>query len=127
MAVVGNITRWVKIVNAEYGLSDKNKSSIDYFVKLKDIANFEFFNEGYLVTLVSDDMWGNKVLSVLSYYILPEHRNYKNFKKIQNRIEELAKTNNVRYIYQGSHLNSKLNNVLEKMGYSTGFYKKEIG
>lgn len=129
MAVVGRdiISKWVKLVNAEYGLSDRDDESIDYFMKLRDYALFDYTNEYYLVCLPSVDMWGNKMLSVLSYYILPEHRSYKNFKKIQNRIEELAKINNVRYIYQGSHLNSKLNNVLEKMGYSVGFYKKEIG
>ena len=126
MELAGKIEKWVKIVNAEYGLSDRNDESIDYFMKIKDLANFDVDNISYLVTLVSKDMWGNKMLSVLSYYILPEHRSYKNFKKIQNRIEELAKINNVKYIYQGSHLNSKLNNVLENMGYSVGFYKKEI-
>ena len=126
MELAGKIEKWVKIVNAEYGLSDRNDESIDYFMKIKDLANFDVDNISYLVTLVSKDMWGNKMLSVLSYYILPEHRSYKNFKKIQNRIEELAKINNVKYIYQGSHLNYKLNNVLEKMGYSVGFYKKEI-
>ena len=126
MAVVGNIKKWVKIVNAEYGLSDKNKASIDYFVKLKDIAKFEFNENDYLIYMTSTDMWGDKFLSVISYYILPEHRNYKSFIKMQRRIEELAKINNVKYIYQGSHLNSKLSNVLSKMGYSVGYYKKEI-
>lgn len=126
MELAGKIKKWVEIVNAEYGLSDRNDESIDYFMKIKDLANFDIDDESYLVTLVSKDMWGNKMLSVLSYYILPEHRSYKNFKKIQKRIEELAKINNVKYIYQGSHLNSKLNKVLEKMGYSVGFYMKEI-
>lgn len=128
MAVVGRdiIEKWVKIVNAEYGLSDRDEESIDYFMKLRDCALFDYTNEYYLVCLPSVDMWGEKILSVVSYYILPEYRNYKMFKKIQDRIEELAKINKVDYIYQGSHLNPKLNKVLYKMGYVEGILKKEI-
>lgn len=126
MELAGKIKKWVEIVNAEYGLSDRNDESIDYFMKIKDLANFDIDDESYLVTLVSKDMWGNKILSVISYYILPEYRNYRNFKKIQKRIEELAKINNVKYIYQGSHYNEKLNRILVKQGYSMGILKKEI-
>lgn len=126
MELAGKIKKWVEIVNAEYGLSHRNKQSIDFFMKIKDVATFIIEDNYYVVCLISKDMWGYKILSVVSYYILPEHRNYKNFMEIQKRIDTLAKINKVKYIYQGSHLNSKLNKVLEKMGYSVGFYKKEI-
>jgi hypothetical protein len=126
VAVGKLIKKWVKIVNAEYGLSHRNKQSIDFFMMIKDVATFIFEDNYYIVCLVSKDMWGYKTLSVISYYILPEHRNYKNFMEIQKRIDTLAKINKVKYIYQGSHLNSKLDRVLRKMGYSDGFLKKEI-
>lgn len=128
MAVVGKKTleKWIKTFNKEYGLSHKNKECLDYFMRIRDYANFDIDENSILVTIVSGDAWGDKMLSVISYYILPEHRNYRNFIKIQNRIEELAKINNVRYIFQGSHLTPKLNGMLEKRGYKVGFMKKEI-
>ena len=128
MAVVGKKTleKWIKTFNAEYGLSHKNKECLDYFMKIREIANFDIYDDSILVTLVFGDAWGEKILSVVTYYILPEHRNYRNFIKIQNRIDELAKINNVRYIYQGSHLAPKLNGVLMKRGYQVGVMKKEI-
>ena len=128
MAVVGKKTleKWIKTFNKEYGLSHKNKECLDYFMKIREIANFDIYDDSILVTLVFGDAWGEKILSVVTYYILPEHRNYKNFIKIQNRIDELAKNNNVRYIYQGSHLAPKLNSVLMKRGYQVGVMKKEI-
>lgn len=128
MAVVGKKTleKWIKTFNKEYGLSHKNKECLDYFMKIREIANFDIYDDSILVTLVFGDAWGEKILSVVTYYILPEHRNYKNFIKIQNRIDELAKINNVRYIYQGSHLAPKLNGVLMKRGYQVGVMKKEI-
>jgi hypothetical protein len=128
MAVVGKKTleKWIKTFNKEYGLSHKNKECLDYFMKIREIANFDIYDDSILVTLVFGDAWGEKILSVVTYYILPEYRNYKNFIKIQNRIDELAKINNVRYIYQGSHLAPKLNGVLMKRGYQVGVMKKEI-
>ena len=128
MALVGKKTleKWIKTFNKEYGLSHKNKECLDYFMKIREFANFDIDDSSILVTIVSSDAWGDKMLSVISYYILPEHRNYRNFIKIQNRIEELAKINNVRYIFQGSHLTPKLNGMLEKRGYKVGFMKKEI-
>ncbi len=128
MALVGKKTleKWIKTFNKEYGLSHKNKECLDYFMKIRGVANFDIDDSSILVTIVSLDAWGDKMLSVISYYILPEHRNYRNFIKVQNRIEELAKINNVRYIFQGSHLAPKLNGYLEKRGYVVGFMKKEI-
>lgn len=122
----GKIRKWVEQVNKEYGLSDKNEASIKFFESIKNISEVIDGGYYYIWCIVAPDMWGEKYLSVVSWYILPEHRNVATFKKVQDEIIKLAKRKKVGYIIQGSHLNDKLHKVLGKMGYRVASMRRDI-
>lgn len=126
MELEEKIKKWVKIVNQEYKLDKNNDFSIDFFIKLKDFCKFIFKEDWYLIYYISTDMWGNKELCVLSYYILKEKRTLKKFLQIQKVIKDIAKIEKVRYIIQGSHLNEKLFSFLKRDGYKISTMKKEL-
>lgn len=121
-----NIEKWVKIVNSEYGLSDKNSFSIDYFKSIKNICHFIFRENWYLIYGIYPDLWGNLELNIMSYYIMPKYRNATNFKKIQGLIDIIARRYKTRYIIQGSHLNDKIFKYLSSKGYKQSTMKLEI-
>lgn len=119
------IKYWVEKVNKEYNKSDMNQYCIDFFTELYKDSNyiFHFFNWGYVVLCLGIDLWGEKFLGVVSYYIDKEERkNPKHFIHIQDLIEKTAKAEQVDYIEQGSHKNNKLNDLLEKKYH----YKKSV-
>lgn len=124
MVTVGKLTEeridyWIPIVNGEYGLTDKNHITKDWFMQIKDYCDFVDNDKYYIVSLRSWDMWGNANITIMSWYIKPEYRTLCNIKRLQRDIIELAKLKNVKYIYQGSHLNDKILSLLGKMGYKT--------
>ncbi|NLE06080.1 MAG: hypothetical protein GX638_14940 [Crenarchaeota archaeon] len=121
-----NIKKWIKIVNAEYGLSNCNQFSINYFNQIKHICRFIFKENWYLIYAVFPDMWGNLELNIISYYIVPQKRTFKRFMKLQSIIKIIAKRLKCRYIIQGSHLNDKLFKYLEKSGYKNSSMKLEV-
>ena len=120
------IEYWVKLVNSEYNLSDKNEYSIEYFKRLKPYAELVDNDKYYVVLLESSDMWGNKELSVISWYIKPEFRTIKYIMQLQADIISVAKFKKVKYIYQGSHLGDKLFKLLGKIGYKTQTMRYEV-
>lgn len=124
MAVVGRdeIESWLNRINQ----IDNLDISFEYILKLVGIADFDITDRYCLVTINSSDMFGNKFLSVVGYYILPEYRNISCIREIFRKIDRLAKIHKVKYIYQVSHYNEKLNRILVKQGYSMGILKKEI-
>lgn len=126
MVEAGKIRYWVEQVNKEYGLSDKNDTSIKFFESIKNMSDVIDGGYYYIWCLVAPDMWGEKYLSVVSWYILPEYRNVATFKKVQDEIIMLAKRKKVGYIIQGSHLNDKLFKVLGKMGYRVASMRRDI-
>ena len=124
------IRHWVKIVNEEYGKSDLNQYCIDFFTELskQDDYVFLFYDWGYIIMVLGVDMWGEKLLGVVSFYIDKKYRNNpKLFIKLQNIIERVAKENKVDYIEQGSHRNTKLNDLLEKkFNYKRSVYRRYL-
>lgn len=111
------IRYYVPLVNEEFGLSDRNDKSIDFFEKLLPVSDYIVDDWHYLWVLPSYDMWGDKYIMVVSYYIKKGKRNPASFRKLQEEIIMLAKKHEALYIIQGSHLNDKLHKILGKMGY----------
>lgn len=126
MAEVGRALELAHIVNAEYGLSDRDSYTDDFVKSLFPYATLEEDENGYLWYIVSTDDWGFKCLGVLSYYLYPDKRTASNFLKLQKKIEGIAKKEKVKYIEQGSHLNPKVNEVLVKLGYKHAVLRKDL-
>ena len=126
MVEAGKITAWVNQVNKEYGLEDKDSYTVEFFKTIEPISEVIDGGYYYIWCLIAPDMWGEKYLSVVSWYIMPDKRNVATFKKVQDEIIKLAKRKKVGYIIQGSHLNDKLHRVLGKMGYRVASMRRDI-
>lgn len=120
------LRRWVNIVHKEFGLEDKTEYTMNWFEQIRRKCYFEDEDWYYICAIPYPNLWGEIELSVLSYYIVPEKRTVKNFWFVQNRIKDIAKSFNARYIIQRSHLNGKLNGVLMKKGYKQGSVIMEL-
>ena len=120
------IKEYVQLNNSEFGLSDKNDTSIDYFEKIAPYCDYVFDEKHCLWVMPSKDMWGVPYLCVVCFYIKKEHRSVGFFRKVQDEIISLAKKHKVEYIVQGSHLNDKLHKVLGKMGYRTSVMRRDL-
>ncbi len=121
------IRYWVELVNAEYGLSDKNEESVNYFKNISLFSHFYETEQYYLVLMTSKNMWGEKELNVISYYIKPEFRNNPRYLlEIQKLIKNVAIELKVKYINQGGHLNDGILDFLGKIGYKVSSMRKEI-
>lgn len=120
------IDRWIEEVNAEFGLSEKNKLSSIYFEQIKDDCIFIIQPEWYAVLSPSIDMWGRRQMDIVSYYIKKESRNIRLFLTIQRKFEEIAKAFDCQFIVQGSHLGDRLFKYLERSGYKVAVMRKEI-
>lgn len=126
MAGVGRAIEFGHMVNAEYGLSDRNDYTDEFIKLIFPMTVLEEDETGYLWYMINPDDWGFKCMSVLSYYIYPDKRTATNFMKLQKKIEGIAKKEKVKYIEQGSHLNPKVNEILLKLGYKQAVLRKEI-
>lgn len=120
------INRWIVEVNEEFGLSEKNALSGNYFATVKDMCIFILEPEWYAVLMLSSDMWGTREMHIVSYYIRKEYRNIRLFLQIQRKFEELAKAFDCKFLLQGSHLGDRLFRYLEKRGYKVAVMRKEI-
>lgn len=121
------IEYWVKIVNDEIGRSDRNEQSIDYFKKIRPFSKFVYNDRWYLVMMPTVNMWGDKILAVVSCYVKKDFRkNPRNFLEIQREIKKFANEKKVRYIIQGSHINKDYYKFLVKLGYQISEMRKEI-
>lgn len=125
-----SVLDWVKyyvpIVNKEFGLSDRNEKSIEFFQRLLPFSDYIIDDWHYLWVVPSYDMWGDKYLMVASYFIKKEKRTVANFRKLQDEIIMLAKKHKSVYIIQGSHLNGKLHKILSNMGYETAQMMRRV-
>lgn len=126
MVPVGRAIELAKMVNKEYGLSDRDDYTEDFVRRLYPYTVSEEDDNGYLWYMITTDDWGFKYMNVLSYYIFPDKRTTKNFYKLQKRIETIAFQEKVKYIEQGSHLNPKVNDILMKRGYKQAILRKEL-
>lgn len=120
------INQWIEEVNAEFGLSDKNRLSSIYFEQIKNGCIFILEPDWYAVLSPNVDMWGNREMDIISYYIKKEKRNIRLFLTIQRKFEELAKAFDCKFLIQGSHLGDRLFKYLEHSGYNVAVMKKEI-
>lgn len=121
------IYKWVKRVNKEIGREDRNETSLAYFVNLSKLPNVRFSMHWnwYLVTIVYDDMWGDKCLAVVSCSVKKDKRAGSSFLEMQREIKRLAKRYKVRYTIQGSHIDDKYFKFLSGIGYKVSEMKKE--
>lgn len=109
------IRYYVPLVNKEIGREDRNEQSIEYFLRLIGLARFDCNDKYYIVTLTSPDMWGDKVLYLMSFYIKPEHRS-RYLREVLDKIGKFAILDEVKYIELGSHINKKLHDFWLKRG-----------
>lgn len=126
MVEVGRAIELAKMVNKEFGLSDRDEYTESFVRNIYPLTVSEEDENGYLWYMIVTDDWGFKCMSILSYYIFPEKRTAGNFIKIQRKIESIAKKEKVKYIEQGSHLNPKVNNILARFGYKHAVLRKEL-
>lgn len=125
MTIEDWIRYYVPIVNAEIGRSDRNEQSIDFFMKLVGLARFECCAKYYIVTLTAPDMWGDKVLCVVSFYIKPEFR-ARYLREVLRKVSKFANADEVKYIEFGSHINKKLLPFLLKRGYEVSNVRRYL-
>jgi len=126
MVEVGRAIELAKMVNKEFGLSDRDEYTEAFVRNIYPLTVPEEDENGYLWYMIITDEWGYKCMSILSYYIFPEKRTASNFIKMQRKIESIAKKEKVKYIEQGSHLNPKVNDILLKFGYKHAVLRKEL-
>lgn len=126
MVEVGRAIELAKMVNKEFGLSDRDEYTEAFVRNIYPLTASEEDENGYLWYMIVTDDWGFKCMSVLSYYIFPEKRTASNFIKLQRKIESIAKKEKVKYIEQGSHLNPKVNDILARFGYKHAVLRKEL-
>ena len=121
------IEHWVRIVNEEFGLSDKNEASVAYFKELKPIASFVTGKGWYLVYSTLPDMWGNIGLYVHSFYVMTKNRG-KGVLQVIHTIFNTAKILGCKKIVMGCHLGNveKFNKFLKGMGFKPSVFVKEI-
>ena len=119
------IRYYVPIVNEEIGRSDRNEESIKFFMRLLGLARFDCNDKYYIVTLTAPDMWGDKVLSVVSFYIKPQYR-HSHLREVLKKVGKFAKQDDVRYINIGSHINKKLMPFLLRQGYEVSAVRRYL-
>ena len=126
MVEVGRAIELAKMVNKEFGLSDRDEYTESFVRNIYPLTVSEEDENGYLWYMIVTDDWGFKCMSILSYYIFPEKRTAGNVINLQRKIEIIAKKEKVKYIEQGSHLNPKVNNILARFGYKHAVLRKEL-
>lgn len=126
MVPVGRAIELARMVNKEYGLSDRDEYTEEFIRGLYPYTVSEEDENGYLWYMITTDDWGYRFMGILSYYIFPDKRTARNFIKLQQRIESIAKKEKVKYIEQGSHLNPKVNDILVRFGYKHAVLRKEL-
>ena len=117
------IRYYVPIVNKEIGREDRNEQSIEFFLRLVGLARFDCNDKYYIVTITAPDMWGDKVLSLVSFYIKPEFR-ARYIREVLAKLSKFANEDKVSYINIGSHINKKLHSFLLKQGYEVSAVRR---
>jgi len=131
MVTAGKLTEedidyWIPIVNGEFGLSDKNHITREWFYRMMPALEILQDEKHYIVYVRTWGMWGDNEMTIISLYIKPEFRTLGMIRQTQREIVELAKSKNIRYIYQGSHLNKKYDKLLQALGYKQQTFRLEI-
>lgn len=90
---------------------------------------FEIPDKGFCGCSVYIDLLGNKICVEQIVYLKEEHRNIKNFKRLLDFIEGVAKKENCKSILVGSSIGyetEKVKRLYKVFGYSNHNLKKEI-
>lgn len=125
--VLDGIKRWVPLINAEFGRSDRDGYTIEYFASLIGRAYFWSDDDCYLVALPAPDMWGDITLCLLSFGVISEKRNNPVYlRRIMRQAGVFAKLSGARYIEIGSHKGGKIYDLLAKHGFTVCGMKKEL-
>lgn len=125
-ASMATIDAWIKEVNKEFNLTDRDALSSAYFSAIKDQCIFIFEPEFEAVLTTDVDMWMRREMHIVSYFIKKECRNIRLFLKMQRKFEELARAFDCQFLVQGSHFGDRLNRYLEHNGYKVATMKKEL-
>ena len=124
------IEYFVRRVNKELGKSDKDAFTIQWFQALKGVARFiEGENKAwYIVYIVAPTMWGDKELSVVSFYVEPGKGRTGRLLKIMRVIQQSAEAEGCRRIVMGSHTGNrdKFGRFLRQLGFQEQSFVKEV-
>ena len=120
------VDKWIDIFEKDLGI--KCNRSIVYNLYKEGYA-LELDDKGFALCIAHDDLLYNKVCSEIMIYLKPEHRNYRNFKKLINFIEEIAKENECTHVQCGAftgYSDDKVIKMYRRMGYNTASVRKEL-
>lgn len=120
------VKNWIETVNAEYGLTERNRFTISYIDSIRAESIFIYDEDKYAVLTPCPDLWGNKEIVVVSFYIRPEKRSLKTLNELQNVIEQTARENGAKYINEGSHFEPRLHLYLQYRGFEVANLRKEL-
>ena len=105
----GVIENWIKTVNAEYGLTERNRFTISYIDSIRAESILIYDEDKYAVLTPC-----------------PEKRSLKTLNELQNVIEQTARENGAKYINEGSHFEPRLHLYLQYRGFEVANLRKEL-
>lgn len=117
-----DVVKWVEKINKKFG-----RHCNDWTVHWAELlisrgATVELHDDWYIMCMLCPDAWGDMQLAVLSCAC----NGAAAFRKMQRRIEQLARENGAKYIEQGSELDDKYNEYLRRHGYRARCFRKEV-
>lgn len=116
------IVEWVEKTNKKFGRSTDGWSVYWVETLIARGAKPELYDDWYLIWILTPDAWGDKQLAVLTCGC----DNAAAFRKMQERIIQIARENDCRYIEQGSEIDDKYNQWLVRQGYKAHIFRKEV-
>lgn len=121
------IAYWVEYGNKVMGTNVQLETMLNYSkagVKLTEIGKI-----GYHFSVAIDDFLGNRIFSVTTMFIKPEHRTLENLNKLMESVEDEARKNKCNTIYIGgvnSSNDTGLYKYLTRKGFKQAIMRKEI-
>lgn len=122
------ISHFVPLVNKDMKMSDKNEQSIAFFEEMLPMLNAYVSDGAYVLYVLMPDIWGNKVLGVMSFWVAPEKRSFGAIREVIRLIEKTAKKNGCKSVEIGSHTQKsvKMLKLLRLLGYEDFCVRKEL-
>lgn len=123
-----SLHHFVPLVNADMNMSDRNEQSIAFFEMLLPQLNLYVSDGAYVLFVLIPDIWGDKVLGVMSFWVAPEKRTFGAIREIIRLIENAAKENGCKSVEIGSHTTKsvKMLKILRLLGYEDFCVRKEL-
>jgi len=111
------VEKWTEIVKEDLDLD----INYDYVKTIAPLCSqIEVMDKGYCLLLCSNNMVNKKVGMIVSFYLKPEFRNYKEFKNLLSIVETTAKENGCKSISFGceiSYNDEQIYKMLDRCGY----------